>query len=303
MAVTDKVGSVSRQRYKQIAAELRDVVQQQTRGQWLIGDRALEIEPMQFRCGQHEAAPGEELRTVREALFMLAEDIGLSYRAVEYRRWTASRFPKNQRLDGISYTVYRTLAHIEDEGERFGALTHPPLDKRTGQHRWTPDAAKRQVGHQVARPVTPQEKINAIHTLAREEDVAGKVTTEMLHRPDVAFRAMTDDTARHQVNRAQVERGRQAREDFERTSPVAPTVKRIDHAIEFLDLVSACHSFVANAGRVVPRLRDRQLNEDERTVVHSNVARVRATLEWIETAVDTGEVGVDEELARLLKGE
>ncbi|WP_406733472.1 DUF6192 family protein [Streptomyces sp. NBC_01794] len=33
---------------------------------------------------------------------------------------------------------------------------------------------------------------------------------------------MSDDTARHQVNGAQVERGRQARERFERTSPVRP---------------------------------------------------------------------------------
>jgi hypothetical protein len=28
--------------------------------------------------------------------------------------------------------------------------------------------------------------------------------------------------------------------------------------VEFLDLVTACHSFVAAAGRVVPDLRDRQ---------------------------------------------
>lgn len=33
---------------------------------------------MQPRGGRHEAARGEELLTVREALFMLAEDIGLS---------------------------------------------------------------------------------------------------------------------------------------------------------------------------------------------------------------------------------
>jgi hypothetical protein len=31
-AVTDKVGSVSRQRYEQIVAELQDVVQQQAKG-------------------------------------------------------------------------------------------------------------------------------------------------------------------------------------------------------------------------------------------------------------------------------
>lgn len=66
---------------------------------------------------------------------------------------------------------------------------------------------------------------------------------------------MADDTARHQVNHAQVERGRQAREHFERTSPVAPAVRRIERTMEFIDLVAACHAFVAAAGRPVPGRR------------------------------------------------
>jgi hypothetical protein len=37
--------------------------------------------------------------------------------------------------------------------------------------------------------------------------------------------------------------------------------------------------------------------------VHENVAKVRATLDWIETAVDTGKVDMDGELARMLRGE
>lgn len=132
---------------------------------------------------------------------------------------------------------------------------------------------------------------------------AGEVTTGLLRRPDIAFRAMSDDTARHQVNRAQVDQGWQAREHFEETSPVAPAIRNIDRSVEFLDLVTACHAFVAAAGRVVPGMRDRQLSDDERVIVHENVARVRATLDWIETAVDTGKADVDGELAKLLQGE
>ncbi|WP_332836439.1 DUF6192 family protein [Streptomyces capitiformicae] len=52
-------------------------------------------------------------------------------------------------------------------------MAHPPRDEATGRRRWTPDAAKRRVGHQVAKPVSTQEKVNAIHTLARDEEVAG----------------------------------------------------------------------------------------------------------------------------------
>lgn len=73
-----------------------------------------------------------------------------------------------------------------------------------------------------------------------------------------------DDTVRHQVNDAQVERGRQAREHFEDTSPVAPAIRSIDRSVEFLDLVTACHSFVAAAGRIVPGMRDRQLGDERR---------------------------------------
>ncbi|MFB8247323.1 DUF6192 family protein [Streptomyces sp. NPDC055952] len=46
--------------------------------------------------------------------------------------------------------------------------------------------------------------------------MATTAATSPLHRPDVAFQVRGDDTARHQV-----ERGRQAREHFEDTSPVA----------------------------------------------------------------------------------
>ncbi|WP_244207373.1 DUF6192 family protein, partial [Streptomyces swartbergensis] len=151
--------------------------------------------------------------------------------------------------------------------------------------------------------VKPEDKVRVVEELTRDDHVAAEVTTGLLRRPDIAFRAMSDDTARHQVNHAQVERGRQAREDFDENSPVAPAIRSIDRSVEFLDLVTACHAFVAAAGRVVPGMRDRQLGDDERVIVHENVARVRATLDWIETAVDTGKVDVDDELARLLRSE
>jgi hypothetical protein len=328
----DKVGSVSGNRYAAIVAELRKLVETSSRIQFTIGDYALEVEPMREAGGQER---GDELFTVKDSLFRLAEDIGLSYSTVRTARWAASRWPEDRRVSGVSFTVHKIMASIVDDEERWATILTPP----EGKSRWTPDEANRRVGRQVVKPVTPQEKITAIHTLARDEDVAAAVTTDflkrptvaakvpdqekvrvveeftrdaavattaatsLLRRPDVAFRAMSDDTARHQVNHAQVERGRQAREHFEETSPVAPAIRNIDRSVEFLDLVTACHSFVAASGRVVPGLRDRQLGDDERTIVHENVARVRATLDWIETAVDTGKVDVDGELAKLLQGE
>ncbi|MFJ3221026.1 DUF6192 family protein [Kitasatospora sp. NPDC086801] len=364
----DKVGSVSFERYAEIVAELRKLIETTSRAQFTIGDYALEVEPMREYGGQEKA---DELFTVKDSLFRLAEDIGLTYSSVRNARWTSSKWPKERRVAGVSHTVHRVLAAIPDDEERFAAILTPP----PGKARWTPDEANRRVGRQVQKPVTPQEKVSAVHTLVqdervaatvtgdllrrpavvaqvkpedkvrvveeltrddevaaavapdflrrpavvarvapaekvkvveeltRDDHVAAEVTTGLLRRPDVAARAMADDTARHQVNHAQVERGRQAREHFEENSPVAPTIRRLDRTAEFLDLVTACHAFVAAAGRMVPSLRDRELGEDERIIVHENVARVRATLDWIETAVDTGKVDVDGELARLLQGE
>lgn len=369
----EKIGAVSQHRYEEIVAELRDVVEQQTRGTFTIGDRALEVEPMREKGGRPAADPQlQSVFTVADSLHRLAEDIGLAYSTMKTARWAASRWPKDRRQAGVSFTVHRILAHIDDENERFHVVAHPP----DNVVRWTPDHAKRYVGMQPQVPVTPQEKVTAIHSLAVDEEVAATVTADLLKRPDVvdqvtgqdkvravehltrdqavaaevttgllrrpdvvaqvepaekvrvveeltrdeqvahqaatgllrrpnvAFKAMADPTARHQVNHAQAEQGRQAREEFERSDhPAAPVVKRLDESIEFLDLLTACHAFVAAAGRIVPGLRDRQLGGDERDVLSQNVARVRATCDWVETAVDTGKVDMDEALARLLRGE
>ncbi|MFG3223939.1 DUF6192 family protein [Kitasatospora sp. NPDC048194] len=366
--IAEKVGCVSADRYAEIVAELRKLVETTTRAQFTIGDYALEIEPMREVGGQEHS---DEMFSVKKSLARVAEDVGLTYSQVRRARWTSSRWPKDRRQSGVSFTVHEVLAGIADERERFEAILNPPQPRG----RWTADDAKRRVGRQVDVPVTPQEKVSAIHTLAqdeevavvvtgdllrrpgvvaqvkpedkvrvveeltrddevaaavvprflhrpavvarvapaekvrvveeltREDHVAAEVTTGLLRRPDVAARAMADDTARHQVNHAQVERGRQAREHFEENSPIAPVIRKIDRSVEFLDLVTACHAFVAAAGRVVPGLRDRQLGDDEQSVIRENCARVRATLDWIETAVDTGKVDMDGELARLLQGE
>lgn len=186
----------------------------------------------------------------------------------------------------------------------------PPQEKITAIHSLAQDdevaAAVTSVfltRPEVTASVTPVDKARVVEEFTRDEQVATTTARNLLRRPDVAFKTMSDDHVRFQVNHAQNERSRQARQHFEGTSPVAPAVRNIDRTVEFLDPVTACHAFVAAAGRTVPSLRDRTLSEDEGTVVHQNIAKVRTTLDWIETAVDTGKVDMDEELAAILRGE
>ncbi|MGW2288180.1 DUF6192 family protein [Streptomyces phaeochromogenes] len=169
--------------------------------------------------------------------------------------------------------------------------------------RCTQDAAKRQIGWRVDSPQTPQEKVEAIHDLPADDQVAARVATDFLRRRNVAFRAASDDTARHLLNKAQTDRWHQADEaepvPGRPESPVAPVVRQLDRTIDFLDLIGACHKFVAATGRLVPQMRGCRLSDDEREVIDKNVDRVRATCERIVTAVDSGHLDMDEELTKL----
>lgn len=106
-------------------SELRQVVEQQTRGSFTIGDRALEIEPLRPRGGIPDAE-----WTIRESLLRLAEDIGLTFNTVKQGRWVASRWPEEHRQAGVSFTIHRILARIEDDTERFAAILNPPEGKK-----------------------------------------------------------------------------------------------------------------------------------------------------------------------------
>ncbi|MGP4009132.1 DUF6192 family protein [Streptomyces sp. 4N124] len=81
------------------------------------------------------------------------------------------------------------------------------------------------------------------------------------------------------------------------------TVYKIEHTIEYLDLVGTCHGFVGTLGRLVPRMRGQEFTDDERETVRRQIGRVRAAADWLEGAVDNGEFTLDEQLAQLLKGE
>ncbi|PWI46206.1 DUF6192 family protein [Streptomyces sp. ICBB 8177] len=299
--MTGMVGSVTRQRYDELVKLGRDWVAEMSSVQWRLGDAAGEIEPMRAHGGVNP--PGsEELFTVSEALRMFAEDVGLAYTTVRDYRWVASRWPKEHRRADVSHTIHKILASIPDEEERFEAVASPPAHPRGGPARWTHDSAKRIVGWKVDTPESVQEKVDAIHDLAADDQVAAKVTTDFLRRPAVASKAMADDTARHAVNEAQFDRFRQEAAFVHDEAAPLPQLARMEHNVQFMDLVAACTQFVVTAGRIVPNLRGAPFDDAERETVLHGLSRVRASADWIENAVTRGEVDLDEQLQKLLKG-
>ncbi|WP_241265670.1 DUF6192 family protein [Streptomyces boncukensis] len=305
------------------------------RAQFALGDKTLEIEPIRGHGGS-TARSEDELFTVEESLALFADDIGVAASTVKDWRWTASRWPAAKRQEGVSFTSHRILASISDDAERWAQILDPPFNPRTGARRWSADGAKRLVGHRVDRPTTveekvqvvtdltrdeevarqaavdllrrprvasevaPAERVRVVEELARDEEVAEQVTRHMLHRPAVARQVMRDDTARLLVNRAQFDNSEATQETVrERT----PAVRKVEHTMEYLDLVGSCHSFVASLGRLVPRMRGQEFTEDERETIRRSVAKVRAAADWLEAANDSGEFTLGEQLLQLLKGE
>lgn len=156
--------------------------------------------------------------------------------------------------------------------------------------------------HMVNKAQATQHRTEVVHDLIEDDTVAAQVASDVLRRRR-SRPGWSDDTARYAVNRAQTDRSQQQADAFRRETPAGRAVRKIERTEEFLDLVGACHRFVSACGKTVPQLRGRHLSDDERAVLAQNVARCRAVLDWVETASETGEVDMDEELARIMRGE
>lgn len=150
--MSDRVGNVSRTRYEELVAEARLLIAQVTKAQF-----ALVIEPMRPLGGSVAKGTGD-LFTVEGSLQLFADDIGVSRATVADWRWVSSRWPKEKRKDGVSHTVHKILASIQDEEERWVAVEDAPFNPRSNRKQWTSDGAKRLIGQQVDNPVSVEEK-------------------------------------------------------------------------------------------------------------------------------------------------
>ncbi|MCF3136645.1 hypothetical protein IPZ69_41300 [Streptomyces olivochromogenes] len=129
---------------------------------------------------------------------------------------------------------------------------------------------------------------------------------------------MRDSQARELVNQAQFDQAELVEEDGDEEDwwdadgnddsdggIIDPVVvaRGFHRAMEFTDLIGVCQGFVAGASRLVPKLRGREFSESQLALVTRHLERIRATADWIEIAVSTGKVDMDEALAELLRGQ
>ncbi|MFI1680892.1 hypothetical protein [Streptomyces sp. NPDC020607] len=78
------VGSISADRYERIVARLRDAVEELSKSQFIIGDGALEVCPMQDHGGRSVAG---DLFGVAAWLHRLSEDVDVPYNTLKSYRW------------------------------------------------------------------------------------------------------------------------------------------------------------------------------------------------------------------------
>ncbi|QCX82292.1 hypothetical protein C9F11_44925 (plasmid) [Streptomyces sp. YIM 121038] len=310
------IGNVAASRYHELVASSLRQVEVESAAQWALGDAALEIEPIR-EWGGHLRI-GEGGQRVEDSLKYFAEDVGLSAATVRTYRWVAAKWPAEHRVAGVSWEVHKILASAD---EPFEVIAHPPLNERTGRYSWDGDAAKRAVGWKTSTPVTVEEKVEAVTELVQDEAVACRVAVDLLKRREVVFVAMRDGDARYMVNEAQFEQA-EADDEFdeefqdvlaadelgggegqERFDDPATVVRHWHRQMEFVDLIAVCQGFIAGATRLVPKLRGQEFTERQHGQVGSVLEKLRATADWIETAVATGQTDLDEALAALLRGE
>ncbi|MEV0281281.1 DUF6192 family protein [Streptomyces sp. NPDC050610] len=180
---------------------------------------------------------------------------------------------------------------------------------------WSGDAAKRLAGWATAAPVTIEEKAGTILDLAQDDTVAAQAACDLLHHPEIAFRALRDSRVRELVKQAQFDLAKVEGEGFEDDFDTYPEEDEEDvedpvrivlsfhRSMDFTDLVGVCQGFVAGSSRPVPRLRGQELTEAQLSLILRHLEKIRATADWIETAVSTGKVDLDETLAQLVRGQ
>ncbi|MFF4952563.1 DUF6192 family protein [Streptomyces chattanoogensis] len=257
--------------------------------QFQLGDIGLEIVPL----------PPKGKRLSMKSYKLLAdyaEDVGLERERFEEYRLVAGAWPKNKRDKTVCWTVHSILARHPD---RFSLIHFPPVHRRSGERRWTCDAAHRVRGWKTESAETTEEKLRQVEDLLDDEQEAAEVVERIMRKEEVLRRVAEKPRVRESFNRAQTKRIREAHE----TTRKRPEVKRLDEESEVLTVLGLCASFAHGIGNTLPGLHLAQLSDDSKGAIREGLKRVTAAVEWTEHVLETGSTDMDAALERLIAGD
>jgi hypothetical protein len=279
----------------------RDMVEEDSSIQFRLGDLTLKMVKNKGRGVNHG---------VFLVLDRFANEIGSNVNTLLNYRHVAIAWPPEQRVSGVPWTVHAALDALPDRSE---VIRHPPK----GKERWTEDLALSRAGRLPHRPLTKEEKLDRVRTLMREDESASKAVEEMIRRPDVAQRVMSSASNQRILYRAHHEQRQQAaaarfaaaheRDEADDEAAEVRQVRRREPAVDYqrassevLELIGSGTAFLVDLQRMIPQLHVAEFTEREVRAVLDNHRRIRAALDWCDSALSTGDKSMDEELARIL---
>ncbi|WP_275463757.1 DUF6192 family protein [Streptomyces noursei] len=257
--------------------------------QFDLGDMGLEMVPL----------PPKGKRLPRKAYKRLAdfaEEVGLEFERFEEYRIVAGAWPKENRNKSVCWTVHSILSRHHD---RFMMIRNPPVYRKTGQKRWTCDAARRAVGWKTQIPENIEERVRQVQDILDDEEVAVEVIERtMMTRPRVVHRVAEKPHVRETFTRAQTKAIREAHEE----TKARPEVRKLDEEQEVFTVLGLCSAFASGIGRTLPGLHLAELSEDSKGAIRDGLQRVTAAVDWTEHVLQTGKTDMDRELRRILAG-
>ncbi|MFD5423158.1 DUF6192 family protein [Streptomyces sp. NPDC127069] len=284
----------------------RELVQQETSLQFALGDITLKMVP--------KNEPGER-RGVFPIMDRYADSIGINVHTLLTYRDTAIHWPAEHRQPQESFSVHRSLEGLDD---RFEIITTPP----DGAAHWTEDQALRRAGRLPHRPLTKEEKLDRVRTLLTNSESAIGAVEEIIRRPDIAQKVMANPSNQRILYRAHHEQRVEAaavrlaaaheREPepdnapeqepatWQARQPREPAVDYRRASREALELIGSGTAFLVDLQDMVPRLHVAEFTDREIRAILDNHRRIRAALDWCDSALASGDTTMDDELARIL---
>ncbi|MFB7293405.1 DUF6192 family protein [Actinacidiphila glaucinigra] len=281
----------------------RELVQEESRIQFKLGDITLKMVP--------KVDDGRKDRGVFVVLDHYADQIGINVHTLLNYRYVAMAWPAEHRAADVSWSIHMAFSALED---RFEVIEHPPK----GVDRWTEDMALRHAGRLPHTPLTREEKLDRVRVLMREDESALGAVEEMIRRPDVAHKIMANPSNQRILYRAHQEQREEAAaarfsaaherdddvgegvEEVRQVRRREPVVDYQRASSEVLELIGAGTTFLVDLQRMIPGLHLAEFTEREVRAVLDNHRRIRAALDWCDSALATGDKSMDEELARIL---
>ncbi|MEV8609620.1 DUF6192 family protein [Amycolatopsis sp. NPDC051373] len=248
---------------------------------------------------------------VEVVLQAYAAAIGLAASTLKQYRHVAIAWPERKRNPDVSFTIHQILsAHPS----RFRKISTPRVDPVSGERRWTVNEALRAAGRTPLHPVTPQERVDRVRDLVRENDDAALAVKDILRRPEVVQQVLEDPSARHILRQADrpayyaIDEDVESVPDDEEPAPAAPPrraaqVRYSEAPREVLELLGTCTTFYTQMQRMIPTLHVAEYDDNTKRTLLESIERVRAAAGWAETVINTGDTSMDEALAKLLGGE